>query len=151
VGLRASLPLFQGGGRFAERRRAAETLHELRLRKASLEEKIEQRLRTTMHRAGASYAAIDLSREAADAAGRNLELVTDAYSEGVVSILELIDAQNAALVADQRAASAVYDFLIDYVEVERAAGFLTCLKGDGEMTDFVERLEAFRQEREEQP
>jgi outer membrane protein TolC len=152
VGLRASLPLFSGGGRIAERRGAAETLHELRLRKASLEEKIEQRLRAAMHRAGASYAAIDLSREAADAAGRNLELVTDAYSQGVVSILELIDAQNAALVADQRAASAVYDFLIDYVEVERAAGFLTCLKPeDGEMDDFVERLEAFRREREEQP
>ncbi|HMB70160.1 MAG TPA: TolC family protein, partial [bacterium] len=136
---------------FSERRRAAETLRELRLRRAALEDRIEQRLRSAMHRAGASYAAIDLTQEAADAAGRNLELVTDAYSEGVVSILELIDAQNAALVSDQRAANAVYDFLIDYVEVERAAGFLTCLKEGGEMTDFAERLDAFRRGRENGP
>jgi outer membrane protein TolC len=152
VGLRASLPLLSGGGRFAERRAAAETLHELRLRRTSLEEKIEQRLRAAMHRAGASYAAIDLTREAAEAAGRNLDLVTDAYSEGVVSILDVIDAQNAALVADQNAANAVYDFLIDYVEVERAAGFLSCLKAEpGDREQMIERLEAFRREREEEP
>ena len=40
----------------------------------------------------------------------------------MVSILNLIDAQNAAILAREGAANAVFDFLIDLMEVERAIG-----------------------------
>ncbi len=56
------------------------------------------------------------------AAARNLELVEDAYGRGVVSVLDLLDAQNAALLAQEAAANAVHDFLKDLMEVERAIG-----------------------------
>ena len=35
---------------------------------------------------------------------KNLDLVTDAYSRGIKSIIELLDAQNQSLVASQTAA-----------------------------------------------
>lgn len=149
VGIEASLPLFRGGSRVAERRQARETLEELRMRRASLAEKLEERVRAAMHRAGSSFAGIGLSRAAAEAARKNYELVADAYSKGALDVIELLDAQNAALVADERAANAVYDFLVDYVEVERAAGFLTCLKTEAEVEAMAERLDAFREERED--
>ncbi|MCA9753425.1 MAG: TolC family protein, partial [Gemmatimonadetes bacterium] len=147
VGIEATLPLFAGGSRAAERRRAHDSLDELRTIRSAVAERIEQRLRSAMHVAGASYAGIDLSAQAADAARRNYELVADAYSKGVVSVLDLIDAQNAYDVAEQGAASAIYDFLIDYVEVERASGFLNCLEED-DPEEFIDRLDAFREERE---
>ena len=149
VGLRASLPLFEGGGRVSERRRAAETVRQLELQRDATEERIRQRLRSALHLAGASWAGIDLSRQAADAAGRNLELVRDAYSQGVVSVLELLDAQNAALVAQEGSENAVFDFLIDLNEVQRALGAFFCWLEPEELDGFLRRLETFRDSSEE--
>ena len=103
-----------------------------------------------MHVMGASYAGIKLSRDAADAASRNRELLTDAYSRGTVSILDLLDAQNAALVSEQRAANAVYDFLIDLIEAERAAGRFTLLMDAEEVAAFFGRLDAHTERADEQ-
>ncbi|HXI04571.1 MAG TPA: TolC family protein, partial [Candidatus Saccharimonadales bacterium] len=120
LGLQASFPLFSGGAKWAHLRRSSETLQELRLQRKAAEERIELRIRTSLFRIASSSPAIGLSREAAGAARQNLDLVRDAYSRGSVPILDLLDAQNAALVADQVASNAVFDFLIDLMEVQRA-------------------------------
>ena len=143
VGVSASLQLFTGGARRAERTRAGEELDELRLARRATAERIEQRLRSVLHRAGASYAGIDLAADAADAARRNLALVTDAYEQGVLSILDLIDAQNAALVAEQSAATAVYDYLIDLMDAHRASGRFGLFMEPSELVAFGDRLRAF--------
>ena len=143
VGVSASLPLFTGGARRAERTRAAEELDELRLTRRAVAERVEQRLRSVLHRAGASYAGIDLAADAADAARRNLALITDAYEQGVLSILDLIDAQNAALVAEQSAATAVYDFLIDLMDTHRASGRFGLFMEPAGLAAFADRLRAF--------
>ena len=41
---------------------------------------------------------------------------------GVVSIVDLLDAQNTALSADEDAENAVFTFLIDLMRVQRAVG-----------------------------
>jgi outer membrane protein TolC len=143
LGLSVSLPLFSGGSRFAERTQALDELAQLRVEREALAERIDQRIRSALHEAGSSYASIGLAEEGAEAARNNLDLVTDAYSRGTVSILELLDAQNAALVADLVAATAVYDFLIDLMNAERAIGrfdfFMTAAQRDA----YFDRLEAF--------
>jgi hypothetical protein len=45
---------------------------------------------------GASFNSIELSQAAADAALKSLDLVSDSYVTGAVSITELLDAQAAA-------------------------------------------------------
>lgn len=142
VGLNASLPLFTGGARRAEQAQSSEALRELRFAREAATERIEQRVRSTLHQAGASYAGIQLSVDAADSAGRNLELVTSAYEQGAVSILDLLDAQNAQLVAEQVAASAVYDYLLDLMRVQRAGGRFDFFLEPEEYDDFVTRLRA---------
>ncbi|RMF60253.1 MAG: hypothetical protein D6743_15230, partial [Calditrichaeota bacterium] len=143
LGFRFSIPLFEGGSRFAVRTRASEELNELHASRAALAERIEQRIRSALHVAGASKAAIALSRDAADAAKKNLNLVTDAYSRGAVDILDLLDAQNAALTADLAAANAVFDFLIDLFEVERAVGRLYFFASDEERRAFLNALDEY--------
>ncbi len=143
VGVNISLPLFSGGARIAALQKAREELERLRLEREGAAERIEQRVRSAMHVMGASYAGIRLSREAAEAARKNLELTIDAYSRGAVSVLDLLDAQNAALVADLGAANAVYDFLLDLMETERAVGRFTFFMNASEVNDFFERLDAF--------
>jgi outer membrane protein TolC len=143
VAISASLPLFSGGARFARRSRAGYELDQLTLQREALAERIEQRVRSALHIAGASRAAVGFSASAAEAARKNLELVADAYSRGVVSILDLLDAQNAALVADLQAANAVFQFLIDFMEVQRAAGKFYSLAPQEEVDEVFNRLEKY--------
>ncbi len=143
VGLQLSYPLFTGGARSAARSQASADLSDLRTRRQATVERIEQRIRSTLHALGASYAAIGLSRSAATAARRNLDLVTDAYGRGVASVTDLLDAQNAALLADLGAANATYDFLIDLMRTERAAGTFDFFQTADEREAYFQRLEAF--------
>ena len=143
IGVNVSLPLFSGGSRTAELRKTREALRGLRLQRESVAEKVEQRVRSGLHVMGASYAAIQLSVDAADAARKNRDLTIDAYSRGVVSILDLLDAQNAALASERAAANAVHDFLIDMIEAERAVGRITFLMTPLEIDALFERLDAF--------
>jgi len=147
VGFKASLPLFQGGARLAEQEQAAQELLRFETQRASLREKLEQRIQSALLRAKASFPSIGLARDASDAARRNLDLVTDAYSRGVVSILDLLDAQNAALVADQVAANSIYDFLLDLMELERATNRFDFFLSPEDRESWFERLDAFVAER----
>ncbi len=67
----------------------------------------------------------------------------NAYTEGAVSILHLLDAQNAAFNAEQVAANAVYDFLIDLMEMERSIGRFEFFMSTEERQAFLERLKVF--------
>ncbi|MGD8815961.1 MAG: TolC family protein [Acidobacteriota bacterium] len=116
----AAYPVYRGDARYAERERARQELALLRLQRRSAAQRIEQRVRAELHRMVGSYAQIDLAEEAADAALRNLELVQDAYSQGVANIIDLIDAQNAALTATLARATAVYEFMINLTDVGRS-------------------------------
>jgi outer membrane protein len=148
VGVQASLPLFAGGDRAARRTQAEEELARLRTERAAVADRIEQRVRSALHDTGASYAAIRLARQSADAARRNFELVQDSYARGVVSIIELLDAQNAAVTAEDAAANAINDFLLDLMEVERAVGRFGFFVTTAEREDYFERLDRYFAEAE---
>lgn len=140
VALSLSIPLSRGGGRLSEIWGVKAELSRLQLERQAVAERIEQRVRSVAHIAGASYAAIALSGAAAEAAAKNLELVLDAYSRGAVRIIDLLDAQNASLNAEQVAANSVYQFLIDLLEIERSVGCITYLSSGQECQDWRERL-----------
>ncbi len=143
LGFGASLPLYTGGGRRAERGQAEEELARLLLDRESVQERVEQRTRSTLHSAMASWAGIELSQDAADAARNNLDLVADAYAQGVLDILDLLDAQNAALVAELVAANSIHSFLIDLMEVERAVGRFDFFVASEQEREFLGRLNSF--------
>lgn len=120
--LSASLALFSGGSRRAQVTRAELELQQLEAQLESTREKLEQNIRSNMHLMNASFLSITLAKRAAVAAENNLTLIRDSYSQGVVSIIELLDAQNAALQANQGAANALFDFLVDLMNGQRAFG-----------------------------
>jgi outer membrane protein TolC len=142
VGVSLSLPLLAGGARPAEVSRVSREVESLRLQRAEIEQRVEQRVRSALHRAGASHANIQLARDAATAARRSLELVTDAYSRGAARLVDLLDAQNVSVVSDLGAANALYGFLIDFVQVERAVGRYQVFAGEQERQEFFDRLDA---------
>ncbi|MEJ2365756.1 MAG: hypothetical protein P8017_13955, partial [Deltaproteobacteria bacterium] len=73
-------------------------------------------------------------------------LVTDQYTRGLVTIVDLLDAQNSSLTADQDAENAVYNFLIDWMDVQRAAGRFDFLMTPGQREEYFQRLQVFFKE-----
>jgi outer membrane protein TolC len=151
VGVFANFPLVKGGQKFATIKRARAELSGLRLERQATAERIEERIRSAVHETGASYPSIRLSYQAAEAAGQNLKLVTDSYTRGVVSIIDLLDAQNAALVADQAAENAVYNFLVDLMGVQRAAGQFDFFLTPEEREAWFQRLDEYFQKADVAP
>jgi hypothetical protein len=54
-----------------------------------------------------------------------------------------LDAQNSSLRADQDAENSVYNFLIDWMDVERAAGRFDFLMTQAEREEWFQRLQEF--------
>ena len=146
VGVNASLPLFQGGALRARRTQTEIELDELTLQREATRQRVEQRVRSAMHAAMASWAGIELAEQAAEAARNNFELVADGYSEGLVDIINLLDAQNQALAADLAAATAVYDFLSDLMAVQRAAGEFDFFRSAADRDAFLAEMRVYFEE-----
>ena len=138
-----SYPLFSGTAKFAAKDRATEDLTRIQIQRDAAAQRVEQRVRSVLHLLRGSWVNIELARAAADASANNFQLVQDAYRRGVGDILNLLDAQNEALVADLSAASAVYDFLTDLIEVQRSVGRFQILGPPPERDAFFSRLDAF--------
>ena len=147
VGAQASLTLFDGTSNYARIRRTFREMDRLRADRAIIAQRLEQDVRAALHQAGFSYANIALTRDAAEASKRNLELVTDLYQRGAADIIQLVDAQNQALGAALAAANALYDFLIDALRVQRASGAFSLEGTQEERDDFLQRLDAFAEQR----
>jgi outer membrane protein len=143
IALQLSLPLFTSGARSADKAQASEELTGLRLQHRAVAEQVEQRIRAALFKTRSARTAIRLSREAASAARSNLDVVRDAYARGTVSILDLLDAQNAALVAELRAATSVYDFVGQLMEVERAAARFDFFMTPQDQVDWFTRLQHY--------
>jgi len=143
VGINVSIPLFEGGARSAKVSGSRLSLKQLHTQRDAVRERIKQRIRITLHDISASYPSIQLSRDAAAAAKKNLNLVTESYSRGVISILDLLDAQNAALVAEETSANAVFDFLIDLMNLQRSACGFDFFLDENELDSWLERLREY--------
>ena len=120
VGVGVSLPIFSGGGKRAEHRQAKLELERLLTDRAVIAEQLEQRIRSYIYQTGNSYSKIRYARDAAEAAQKTLNLVTKSYQEGLSSILDVIDAQNTSLIAEELVADNVYNFLLDLMNSQRA-------------------------------
>ncbi len=142
----ATLPIFEGGALSARLFQAREELQESRLRRNAAAQRVGQRIRSVLEETSASFVAIELSQRAAEAARSNLQLVAERYAQGVVGILALLDAQSQALIAELAASNAVFDYLIDLMGVQRAAGRFDYYRSTQQRQEFLNRVgEYFRQ------
>lgn len=143
VGVNLSVPLFSGGGDYARSAGAQAELSRLKLQRDSARNRVREQVFSQVQLLSTAHAAISLSRDSAEAARKNLDLVSDAYGKGAATIIQIIDAQNVARIADQVAANAVYDFLIQWMNVQRAFGRVDLLMSASEIQEFFRRADDF--------
>jgi len=106
----------------------------------SAAEKVEETIRVQMHQAQAAYGNIELTATAAEASRKNYELVADAYARGTVSIIQLLDAQDASLTANAASVDSLYNFLITVMAVQRAIGGFDFLLPESERKVLADSL-----------
>jgi outer membrane protein TolC len=140
--LGASYPVFEGGLRRADVRKATSDMQALERWKKLVEERVEQATRTALDMSEASFSRIRFEQQAAESAGENLSLVRDQYAEGLVNVTDLLSAQNQKFAAEQMAAAAVYEYLANLVRLQRAISWFEDDKTPEERDRFVERIRA---------
>ncbi len=140
VGLQLSFNLFNGFSTNAQVVQSREAVQQIQLQRKSVEEKVSLRIRLQMEKVKAAHFAIQQSHLEQDAARRGLEIVSDAYSRGAVPILNLLDAQNSTLRADNVAANTLYDFFVEYFQLERTIGQFDILMTPRERDQVMNRV-----------
>jgi len=148
IGVNASYDLFKGKAKTAERDQVRIELLRLDLDRRATAQRIEEAVRSALQRMQASFAGIELARDAAEAARRNYALVDTEYTRGTATILDLLDAQNTALAAQESVADAIFQFLLDLAATERAAGQFTFLGTPADIDLFFDRLDEYLRDAE---
>jgi outer membrane protein TolC len=143
IGVEASIPIVEGGGRVFDLRKLREALSQLRIDRRSTAQNVEERVRRAANESAASFASIQLSLDAARASTENLDLVTESYARGALNVIDLIDAQDAAFAARQQAETAVFDHVLDLLELQRAIGRVELLQSPEARRETLDRLEHF--------
>ena len=122
IGINMSLNLFNGLGTSAQVEQLDIELNQIKIQQKSIEDKIVLGIRSEMENLKAKYFGLMQSQIQVDAANKTLKIVSDSYSRGALPILFLLDAQSAALNAQQISANSLYDLFISYMQLQRAIG-----------------------------
>jgi hypothetical protein len=141
VGVKASLPLYLGGARTASEARMEETLSKLRLERASTSEKLEQAIRSAGLATRATFTNIAQSRASAEAARKTFDVAEQAYAQGELSMIELIDAQTLRFVTEQLVMNARYDYLLYALKTERASNSFEFLMNETDRENWLKRIQ----------
>jgi outer membrane protein TolC len=143
VGVQASLPLFSGGLKKANVSRASFELRQLEAFRSATAERVEAEIRDRLSDAQAGHVRIELSIAAADASRKNFALVSDAYARGTVSIIDLLDAQDASLTANGTLIDSRHQFLITIMALQRSVGGFDFMLPADERLAFANELRAY--------
>ncbi len=140
LGLRVSIPLFEGGRKRAEIEKAAIGQEKIAWQRKDLLNKMEAGIRTNVQFLKASYRELELSEAAAKAAGENFQAVQDAYVHGMANAAQVADAQSVMVRTRTMAMGSKYQYLLDYVKTERLQGRFLFLEDDMEKSLYINRL-----------
>lgn len=141
VQLSAVYPLFNGAARYQDRRKQLAQKTGLESERERARQFVELRARTAFVKVENSFPRINLAQIQSENAIKNLNVVQDKYSQGIVNVTDLLEAQNQAFTAQQNAAASVYEFLIDLVDLQRAVAWFEDEYSDAEVEDLVRRIQ----------
>ncbi|MBX2861655.1 MAG: TolC family protein [Vampirovibrio sp.] len=146
----ASYPIFQGGGRVFGVKKAKADLNQQLANLEKARQLIEQEVRSRSYTMDSAAANIKLQRLSAESAQRNLEVIQQKYAQGAEDIIKLIDAQNETFTANQQAAIAIYGFLQEWIDFQRAISWFETDMTDEEKIAWIDTIQ-LQQNQQQQP
>jgi len=143
AGIRLSIPIFEGGRKVAERQKSMLELDKLDFQKENIINQLESGIRANVQKLRTSFLELELSNNAAQAAEGNFNIVQDAYVQGVVDLIQLIDAQSVMIKTKYMANIAYYQYVLDYIQIERLQGKFTFLSTEKERKTYINRIQEY--------
>jgi len=122
VGIRASIPLFEGGRIAAEKREARAAVRQNEYAMQDLKNRIEREFRFAMIDMDSRYAQIQIANIEVRLGLDEVELASERYREGLADNRELIDAQQRFSDAENSHLRAVYLYGLSRLAFARAIG-----------------------------
>ncbi len=116
------IPLFQGGRVHGEVLQADARLKETQAQLEDLRAQIAYQLRTALLDLKSSGDRAQVARSARDLANQQLQQAQDRFSAGVVSSIEVVQAQDALATADENFISSLYNYNMAKASLARALG-----------------------------
>ena len=147
LGLRLSIPIFEGGRKKSEMQRATIEQERIAWQKDDLLSKLEMGIRSNVQFLQASYRELELAKNAAHSAKKNYFTIQDAYAHGMVNAAQLADAHNVMIRTRQVALSSHYQYILDYIKTERLQGNFSFLEDDSERMNYINRLLNYSEEK----
>ena len=142
-GVSLKIPLFQGGKSSTEAKKTLIELDKINYQKEELYNKLETGIRANIQKLRTSSLELELSKNAAEAAKANFKMIQDAYFQGAVDLIKLIDAQNVMIRTKHMANISYYQYVLDYILVERYQGKFTFLSTNEEKENYINRLHSY--------
>lgn len=143
LGLNISLPIFQQNQRKTNRQTAKIQTDQLLIQKEDTEQSIAANINTIVLDIVNEIANIEISKVAENTAKESLELTQNAYQEGAVPVIQLIDAQTNYLQAQLTSATANYNYLLVSMQLERAMGYFFLINSTTSNQAFIQRATQF--------
>ncbi|MEO1022795.1 MAG: TolC family protein [Bacteroidota bacterium] len=141
VGVSLSFPIFDGFSRTVAIQQSRVSLDQQDQTRVLLDQNLELGVRSSVLNVLSTSTNIEFTRTAAESAQKNFELVQDNYTQGQVTITQLIDAQQAALEARLASELSVFQYVQARLQLEFNVGSFTIMMTEEERQDFNNRLQ----------
>ena len=143
IALNVSIPILNSNQTNINQQTAFIQKDQLTINRENIELAIGANIRNAVLNVINQISNIELSKVSEDTAKEALELTQASYSSGAVNIVQLIDAQNNYLNAQITSVSAVYNYLINALQLERFLGHYFLLNSKAENDKFSNRFIEF--------
>nr|WP_299072979.1 TolC family protein [uncultured Allomuricauda sp.] len=141
--LNISMPIFNQNTRNINKQTAKIQEDQLNIQKANVDLSIENNINSLVLDLTNEIANIEISKIAEEAAKESLDLTQNAYSQGAVPLIQLIDAQTNYLQSQIASANANYNYLLASMQLERAIGYFFLTNSEDNNQGFIQRARAF--------
>ncbi|WP_319370409.1 TolC family protein [uncultured Ilyobacter sp.] len=122
IGVGFSIPIYKGGELSYDKRQIESELEKLKFDRKTKVSEISKNISSQYAKVSASYRKIKSAEKSAEASMKNLELQTELYIKGKITITDMLDARNSLIGAEQKKTSVKFDFFISQAKLEKLCG-----------------------------
>ena len=122
VGVQINIPIFDGLATRASVRQAKSGLEQLQLAKRRTIDFVEFEVRTAYLNLTQAKSSIDVQKETVAQAEESMRIANLRYENGMLTSVELTDAQLALAQAEVNHLQARHDYVVEFARLERAVG-----------------------------
>ncbi|NME72608.1 TolC family protein [Flammeovirga aprica] len=145
VGLNVSIPIFQQNTRNINQQKSKIQMDQLVAQKNDYEQNVERMIHENIIALINELTNIEIAKANKVVAEENLEISQSEYANGIIPVIQLIDAQNNLLENELAFITAQYNYFIVSLQIQRGIGYYFLLNSEESNQAFYTRAAQFIQ------